>query len=341
MRAARLIRQGEDLALEDIPVPTPSRDELLVKLQVCGVCHTDVHIREGDEEVAGEDMPITLGHEGVGVVTAVGADVTTFAEGDRVGAPWLHDTCQTCGDCLVGDESICIDARAHGLQANGAFAEYVIVKEAFAVPIPDSLDSVTAAPILCAGATAYTAVKRANLAPGQTCAIFGCGGLGQYAIQYARLTGATIVAIDRDPGQFENARKLGAHHCIESNAETGSKLRELGGADACINFAPTPAIWPAVEEGMNSRGRFVSVALPPDPVSMSLHWLVVMKPTVTGIAVGNRAEMNEALNLAETHNISVPITTVPLDQVNHTIDRLAGKPGTDPVRGRVVIDLSL
>ena len=210
MRSARLITQGQPLEIGISEKPRPERGEILVKLDACGVCHTDVHIRDGDEELLEGTLPLTQGNEGIGKIVELGEDVTGFALGDRVAAPWLHDTCLACRDCLTGHENICASQRAHGMQVDGAFADYVRVKADFTVPVPDALDAVTAAPLLCAGLTAYGAVRKAALAPGQRCAIFGCGGLGQYGIRLAALAGASVVAIDTDPAKLDVARSLGA-----------------------------------------------------------------------------------------------------------------------------------
>lgn len=338
MKAAQLIRHGQPLRLVDTEVPTPGPGEILLKLEACGVCHTDVHIRDGDEQVPEETLPLTLGHEGIGTVEALGPGVDQFNVGERVGAPWLHDTCLRCRDCLTGNETICADQRAHGMQVDGAFAEYIIVRADFAVPIPDGLDPVRSAPLLCAGVTAYGAVLKAALKPGETCAIFGCGGLGQYAIQLARIAGARVIAIDTSRERLEEARRLGATETLISDAQTGAKLRGLGGADACINFAPTPAIWPAVESGLNNRGRFVSVAMTHEPVPLSLVWLTWLNPVITGTSVGGRQELKDLLNLAQMHDLSIDIEAIKLSQVNMALDRLKGGCGGPPVRGRIVID---
>lgn len=337
MHALRLIEQGRPLVLEELPTPAPGPGELRVDLEACGVCHTDLHLRDGEEHLDASALPLTLGHEGIGRVSAVGEGVKGFAPGDRVGVPWLHDTCQACRDCLSGHEQICGDQRAHGMQVDGAFAEQVIVQSAFAVPIPAGLDPVAAAPLLCAGVTAWGAVRKAALEPGNVCAIFGCGGLGQYGIQFARLWGAHVIAIDTSRERLEVAASLGADECLVSDETTGEALRARGGADACINFAPTAAIWPAVEAGLANRGRFVSVAMPPEPVSLSLNWLTWGTPVLTGTSVGGRLDLHDTLELAARHDISIPTETIGMDGVNAALDRLAGR-GGEPIRGRVVID---
>jgi propanol-preferring alcohol dehydrogenase len=341
MKAARLTAQRAPLEMVELPVPSPGPNEVLLRLETCGVCHTDVHIRDGAEALAEGTLPLTLGHEGVGIVEAVGPGVTRIRRGERFGVPWLHDTCLTCRDCLTGHESICADQRAHGMHVDGAFAEYVLIDPAFAVRIPDSLDPLHAAPLLCAGVTAYGAVLKARLRPGDTCAVFGCGGLGQYAIQLARLAGARVIAIDTLPSRLAEAERLGAAHVLISNAETGAGLRALGGADACLNFAPTAAVWPAVVAGLKNRGRFISVAMPREPVALSLTWLTWVTPVITGSSVGGRQELADLVALAAIQSISIAIESIPLHAVNDALDRLSGAKRESPVRGRMVIDFSL
>ena len=338
MWAARLKRQGEPLVLEKIAIPAPGPEEILIKLEACGVCHTDLHIRDGDEVLPTDRLPITLGHEGVGRIVKLGSNIRNWTVGERVGAPWLHDTCLSCRDCLTGHESVCSDQRAHGMHMNGAFAEYMVLKAAFAVPISEDVDPVTAAPLLCAGVTALGAVRKAKLGPGSICAIFGCGGLGQYGIQLAKQCGASVVAIDTDENRLEEAGKLGAQHCLLSSEKTGDALRRLGGVDACINFAPTAAIWPAIEQGLKSRGRFVSVAMPKEPVHLSLSWLTWVTPILTGTSVGGRQDLADMLALASQIDLSVPVERIPLRDADMALNRLSGRAGLKRVRGRLVID---
>jgi propanol-preferring alcohol dehydrogenase len=341
MRAARLTAQREPLKLVELPTPIPGPNEVLVRQETCGICHTDVHIRDGSESLIDTAMPLTLGHEGVGIVEAVGTNVTRIRCGERVGAGWLHDTCLDCRDCLTGHESICARQRAHGMHVDGAFSDYMLVDAAFAVRIPTNVDPLRAAPLLCAGLTAYGAILKAALRPGETCAIFGCGGLGQYAIRLARLAGARVIAIDTAPTRLAEAKRLGASHVLPSDAQTGAALRALGGADACLNFAPTAAIWPAVVAGLKNRGRFISVAMPHEPVALSLAWLTWVTPIITGTSVGGRQELADFLALAAAQDLSIAVEAVPLHAVNQALDRLSGANREDPVHGRLVIDFRL
>lgn len=340
MRAAQLVAQGAPLELREVPVPEPGPGEVLVRLEASGICHTDLHIRDGDEEIAAEVLPLTLGHEGIGRVAALGAGVTTLKEGDRIGVPWTHDTCECCRDCLTGHESVCTGQRVHGYSVPGAYADYVLVQARFAVAIPEGLAPIEAAPLLCAGVTALTAIRKAALEPGMRAAIFGCGGLGQYAVQFARLHGAEVVAVDTDTRRLAAARCLGAAQCIEAGPETGAELVALGGMDACLNFAPTPHVLPAIIEGLVTRGRFVQVSMPPEPASLPLTWLTMRTPVLTGTSVGGRQELADTLALAARHDIAIPVEPVTLEEANHALDRLAGRPGTEPVEGRLVIDLA-
>ena len=179
----------------------------------------------------------------------------------RLGAHWLHDACDQCRDCQTEWESYCPTHRAHGYTVNGCFAEYVIVQERYAAVIPEGLDAVVSAPLMCAGVTAYDGVMKAGLAPGKLAVILGCGSLGQYGIQIAKLTGATIVAVDLSPAKLAGAKRLGADECLLADDEAADKIKALGGADAVLNFAPSARIWPMVTACVNNHATVVSVAM--------------------------------------------------------------------------------
>lgn len=334
MRAALLTAPSRSLEIRRMDVPKPGPGELLVKVETCGICHTDLHVKEAAAFPPGAPEPLILGHEGIGIVVDRGPGTTQIPLGARVGAPWLHDTCEHCRQCLTGYESFCAAHRAHGYSVNGAFAEYVLVKERYAPRIPENLDPVSAAPLMCAGVTAYGAVLKADLAPGKTCAIIGCGGLGQYAIQLAKITGANVIAVDANEAKLNQARNLGADAAILAGPGAGERIRGLGGADACLNFAPTAKIWPMIVEAINPLGWIMSVAMVSEPVPLVLEWLTYNGVRITGTSVGTRQELLDLLMLAERHNLHIKTEAIALEAVNEGLDRLAaGK-----VEGRLVID---
>ena len=334
MRAAVMTAPRQDLTISRLKIPRPGPGELLVQVEASGVCHTDLHVRDAASFPPGAPQPLTLGHEGVGLVVDRGPGVTRVPLGARVGAPWLHDTCDHCRPCLTGFESFCAAQLANGYSVNGAFAEYVIVKERFAPSIPEGLDPLIAAPLMCAGVTAHGAVLKAELAPGRTCVVIGCGGLGQYAVQLAKLTGATVIAVDNSIAKLEHARALGADAAVLAGSDAGEKIRALGGADACLNFAPTARIWPMVVQAINPRGWIISVAMVSEPVPLVLEWLTYNGVRITGTSVGTRQELLDLLALAQRHRLSVRTESISLESINEGLERLAA----GRVEGRLVID---
>jgi propanol-preferring alcohol dehydrogenase len=336
MWTAMLTRPGQRLELRRVPVPQPGPGELLVKLEASGVCHTDVHVRAAANFPGGAPQPLTLGHEGVGKVVAQGQGATRIPLGIRVGVPWLHDTCSHCRECLTGWESFCATHRAHGYTVHGSFAEYAVVKEAYTLAIPDELDPAEAAPLMCAGVTAYGAVRKAALEPGKRCAIFGIGGLGQYAIQLAKLTGATVLAVDANPAKLEVARALGAAETYLAGPEAGAQIRAAGGADACLNFAPSPRVWPTIAEAINPLGWIVFAAMVAEPVPLVMAWLTYNGVRITGTAVGTRQELMDLVAIAAQHALRIPMERIALAEVDAGLDRLE----RGEVEGRLVIDLA-
>jgi propanol-preferring alcohol dehydrogenase len=296
---------------------------MLVRLDACGVCHSDVHIWKGEVRASPPPEPFVLGHEGVGRVVETGPGVTGFREGERVGVPWLHDTCMHCDECLDGYESFCQHQRAHGLNVPGAFAEYVVVDARFAVKIAEHLDPVATAPIMCAGVTAYGAIRRAKVKSGETVAVFGCGGLGLYAVQIAHRLGARVIAVDRDPLKLEAARAGGAQQLEIADADLGQRLRELPDRPhVAINFAPTPSTWEPMLTAIRVRGRVIAAALVPDPVPVNQEWLTGTGVTITGTSVGTRREMEEVLGMHAAQPLAAPLVEISLDGASEALAAL-------------------
>jgi propanol-preferring alcohol dehydrogenase len=337
MRAAVLTGYGEPLDVTTVPRPQAGPGEILVRLQACGVCHSDVHIWKGDVLPPEAPSPFVLGHEGVGVVEAIGDGVTDWAVGDHAGVPWLHDTCCHCDECRDGQESFCQHQRAHGLNVPGAFAEYVVADARFAVALPKGLDPVTAAPVMCAGVTAYGAIRRAMLKAGESAIVFGCGGLGLYAVQIAARLGVDVLAVDRDPAKLELARGYGAKEIEIADAGLPERLSAKSAKyHACINFAPTTATWDAIVAGIRPRGRIIAAALVSQPVPLIQEWLTATGVIITGTSVGTRQEMRDVVALHTEKPLENAIETIRLEDVSEALKALEN----GRAKGRYVIRYS-
>ncbi|MBZ4023813.1 hypothetical protein CKO11_15275 [Rhodobacter sp. TJ_12] len=328
MRAAVCDAPGVPLVMREVPVPTPGPGQYLVKLEACGICHSDLHVQLGEEPMPPEAFPLILGHEGIGRIVA---GQGPLALGTRIGLPWLYDTCQSCTPCLTGQETYCQSQRARGLDAFGAFAEYALVETAFATEIPDTIDPVTGGPLLCAGLTAWSALERCAVRAGQRLLIVGAGGLGQYALAIARARGLRVAVVDLDPAKRAQALAHGAEIAVPPEAV--AQITAWGGADITLNFAPSPKVWEMIAACANPLSQIVAVALVHDPVPLSMMWLINGGHKVMGSSVGTRAELRAYLNFAARHLPPVEIEALPFDQVQAGLERLA----RGAVRGRLVL----
>ena len=322
MLAAVMDGCGRPLRIESVPRPKPEPGQILIRLEASGVCHTDVHIWNGDVRPAVAPAPFVLGHEGVGIVAAVGEGVSNWTPGDRAGAAWLHDTCGVCPECNEGEESFCQSQRAHGFNVPGTFAEYVVADARFAVPLPAGAPA-SLAPLMCAGVTAYGAVRRAGVAKGECCAIFGCGGLGLYAVQLAARAGARVIAVDTDEGKLARAAALGADKTVRADAGLAGRWDAADLAHACINFAPTPSTWDVMVAAVRPRGRIVAAAMVSEPVQLSQEWLTASGVTITGTSVGTRQQMSELMRLHAEAPLSSEVIEIGLRDVTDAMTALA------------------
>ena len=340
MKAAVLQAFGQPLALLDLPTPEPLADEVLIKVMACGVCHSDLHIVDGDTPgfKAGTKAQLIPGHEVVGSVVARGAEVTHLAIGQRVGVAWLHHACGACEWCLGGRENLCRKGTVTGMSVDGGYAEFMRAKASHALPIPDGLDSVEAAPLFCAGVTSYRALHNAGLAfgnnAGQRVAVVGVGGLGHLALQIALAAGAEVIAIDVADDKLQAARALGAGHAFDARSpDTAKAVRALGGAHiAVVTSAARPAFELAFK-CLRPAGTLAIVGLPPEPLQFSALAIVSGEIRIVGSAVGTRDDLRATLALAATGKLRCNCHTRPLAEANAALDELrAGR-----VQGRTVL----
>ena len=218
MRAAVVRGFGQPLVIEDRPLPDPGPGQVVIRMEASGLCHTDIHAANGDWPVK-PTPPFVPGHEGVGIVVGVGEGVTSERVGQRVAVPWLGYACGSCRYCLSGWETLCLAQKNTGYSVDGGYAEYFLAEAAFAPPVPTGIDPREAAPLTCAGVTTYKAIKVGNVRPGDLVAISGVGGLGHLAVQYAKIFGGTVAAVDISDEKLELAAELGADIVIDARAE--------------------------------------------------------------------------------------------------------------------------
>jgi propanol-preferring alcohol dehydrogenase len=338
MQAAVVEKFGAPLVLQEWDIPTPGPGQILVKTEACGVCHTDLHAAHGDWP-GRPKLPFIPGHEGIGIVVALGAGVTSVKEGDRVGVPWLYSACGHCEYCLSAWETVCAKAEYGGYTKNGGFAEYILADPNYIAHIPAGLSAVDAAPIICAGITTYKGIKVTEAKPGEWIAISGVGGLGHLAIQYAKVMGLRVCAVDIDDGKLAHAQRLGADVLI--NAKQGDPVADMkqatdGGAHGVLITAPS---LDAFKQGVGmtrKHGTCVLVGLPPGEFPTPLFDVVANCITIRGSFVGTRQDMVEALAFAAAGKVKADIELQPLSAINQVFERLEH----GDVASRVVIDFS-
>ena len=334
MKAALLTEYGKPLEITDVPRPIPRVNEVLVKIEASGVCFTDVHILRG-EHASPNPLPLIMGHEGVGRVVELGSEGGALKVGDRVGIGYVFGACGHCRDCLTGGENYCPSFDATGFSVSGCFAEYVCMRKEWANRIPEGISPVEAAPLMCAGAAAYASHKKTGVQTGETLAIFGLGGLGQYAIQIAKLAGVRVIAVDTSEEKLATAKALGADEVVVADKNAGNAIQELGGVQGCVNFAPVGATWPLMLAACNPQATIVLTAVPADQLSFYTYELVERGLKVVGSSASNRQEMNELLALASAGNVKGIINTMPFEKINEALSSLI----EGRTEGRTVLDL--
>jgi alcohol dehydrogenase, propanol-preferring len=338
MKAAVVHEFKQPLRVEDIPRPQPGPGEAVFKVEAAGLCHTDIHAAHGDWPVK-PTLPFIPGHEGVGIVESVGAGVKEVKEGDRVALPWLAYACGHCEYCGSGRETLCMQQLNAGYSINGSYGEYAKGFGPFLSHVPDGVDPYDAAPLTCAGVTTYKAVKSAGVRPSQLVAVFGIGGLGHLAMQYARIAGASVVAVDLQDDKLAIARELGAEYTVNAReADPVEEIRKLGGADVAIALAVSPKAFEQAYASVKRGGILSMVALPADNyVQLPIFETVLNAVTIQGSIVGTRVDLQEVFELHREGKTRVLYEKIGLDGVNEAFEAVLCGHNHQP---RMVFDMA-
>jgi propanol-preferring alcohol dehydrogenase len=339
MKAAVLREFKKPLAIEEMAQPRPEAGEVLIRIEACGVCHSDVHVADGDWSQFAKIVktPLIPGHEIAGVVVEKGASVQNLQIGERVGVPWIHWTCGECELCLEGNENLCRRQKITGVTVDGGYAEFVKAPASHVLTIPDSLSSIQAAPFLCAGVTVYRALKRANISPGQRLAIFGIGGLGHLAVQFGRALGAEVLAIDISEEKLELGRSLGASATI--NAATTNVIKELrdkGGVHVALVTSAARASYDTAFYCVRPTGILLVVGLPADAICLPPILMAAGEIRIQASTVGTRQDLREVLAMAAAGKVRCQVAARPLADTNEVLNQLRH----GQVSGRLVLALS-
>ena len=316
--------ENNPLKLTDIDRHEIQRpNEILIKIQGCGVCHSQLHGIEGDWKELGipPQLPTVPGHEIMGEVVEIGKDVTKFIVGDHAGISPLLESCMKCQYCKEGKEQLCESMNVLGESLKGGYAEYVTVTEDFATKVPDDMKPEYAAPLFCAGITAYKAVKASEPSKDKKIGIFGIGGVGHMAVQFAKLEGANVIAITRNEKHLEVAKKLGASTTVTFSDDQNKVLEELkdkvGLLDAAIVFAPADIATDTAIKAVKKGGLIVI-----GTIGEISSFVAFEEKTIRGTLIGSRKDMEEVVRIAHENNLSVVSETYPLEQANEVLKKL-------------------
>ncbi|WP_016838206.1 alcohol dehydrogenase AdhP [Ureibacillus thermosphaericus] len=337
MKAA-VVSKEKTVSVVDKQLRPLKHGEALVQMEYCGVCHTDLHVKNGD---FGDVTGVVLGHEGVGKVVEVAEGVTSLKVGDRVAIPWLYESCGHCEYCTTGRETLCRNVKNAGYTVDGSMAEQAIVVADYVVKVPDNLDPAAATSITCAGVTTYKAVKVSDIRPGQWIGVFGIGGLGSLAVQYAKnVFGARVVAFDINDDKLAFAKEVGADVTVNSLKENPKeKVLEITdgkGLDACVVTAVAKAPFNQAVDVVKAGARVVAVGLPVDKMDLDIPRLVLDGIQVVGSLVGTRQDLKEAFQFAAEGKVVPRVTLRKLEEINDIMEEMEQGKFT----GRMVIDFT-
>jgi propanol-preferring alcohol dehydrogenase len=338
MKAAVLHAFKTPLSLEDVARPEVGADDVLIAVEICGVCHSDLHVADGDwTQLAGIiKKPLILGHEIVGRVVERGAAVKTVQLGDRVGVPWVQWTCGQCEFCREGNENLCVRQRITGVTVDGGYAEYAKAPASHVAKIPEMLSSEQAAPLLCAGVTVHRALKQSKIHAGQRLAVFGVGGLGHIAVQIGLAAGAEVTAIDISDEKLALAKSLGATRTLNAaTTDVVKQVRGWGGVHIALVTAAAKSAYDMAFYSVRPTGTLLVVGLPAKDISFPPILMAAGEIQIKASAVGTREDLGEVLAMGAAGTIHCQVTARPFAEVQEVLGQLS----RGEVSGRVVLRL--
>ncbi|MDX3853347.1 alcohol dehydrogenase catalytic domain-containing protein [Streptomyces sp. AK02-01A] len=327
MRAAVATAVDAPLSLVERETPEPGPGEVLIKITACGVCFSDLNLVRGHYPFA--RFPVIPGHEITGSVAAVGQGVTGLAVGDAVGAQFLYDSCGHCDYCVSGEQILCPKKRITGVVADGGYAEYAVFKAGYVTPLPAGLDPVAAAPLMCAGITAFNGLRNGGAKAGSRVAVIGAGGIGALAIRYAVAMGARVAVIGRSRRGEEQAKELGAELFIPSaDTDPAVALKQWdGGANLVLNAAPSTAAAAATLGGLAPDGTLLLCGYGSEPLTLPTQPMVLNRLRVMASPSGSPHNLRETLAFSAAHNILPQVTPIALDQAPEALEALGAGGG--------------
>jgi len=321
MTAAQVSRPGGDFELVEREIPKPAPGQVRIRVQACGVCHSDVLTKEG--LWPGLQYPRVPGHEVAGVIDEVGAGVTAWTKGQRAGVGWHGGHDNTCRECRRGDFRNCRNAQVCGISYDGGYQQYMVAPVEALVAIPEGLKDTEAAPLLCAGITTYNALRHSGALPGDLVAVQGIGGLGHLGIQFANKFGYQVAAVGRGPENAALAKKLGASAYIDSQSTNAAQaLQKLGGARVILATAPSSKAMSELVDGLGPNGKFMVIGATSDPIEVTPLQLIIGSKALQGWAAGTPADSEDTLHFAELTGVRPMIETYPLEKAGEAYARM-------------------
>lgn len=334
MKAAVIEEAGGDFIIKDVDKPSPSANEILIKVEACGICHSDNFVKEGG--FPGLEYPRIPGHEVVGIIEEIGKNVSKWEKGQRVGVGWHGGHCFECEPCRRGDFISCENAKVSGISYDGGYAEYMTAPQEAVANIPEDLSSAEAAPLLCAGITVFNALRNSGIRAGDVVAVQGIGGLGHLAIQYAAKMGMRTVAVSHSNDKKELASKLGAHEFINTNEKDGAEeLQKLGGAKLILATAPHSDAITSIVDGLGIDGKLLMVAATGEPIEISPMQLLMGRKSAAGWPSGTAIDSEDTLKFSAMTGTKPMIEEYSLDNVAEAFEQMMN----NKARFRVVLKM--